>query len=183
MALEGRPRGERLRLRPWREIGRASEPIAARAGARSVSLHPYLTLTADDCAVHSSSLRLLLLLAFAKALRDRGSSWDQRGLIREPLREIGVILLHDVEHGFLGKPSMVLGKKSVQVSELFVVHGPSRLSRNTATIIPPTCSIPCASFTCHAALRAFGLSGAKSDGHRGRGALVGGAPPASLTIC
>jgi hypothetical protein len=39
------------------------------------------------------------------------------------LRKIGVILLHDIEYGFLGKPSMVLGKESVQVSELFVVHG------------------------------------------------------------
>jgi len=34
-----------------------------------------------------------------------------------------VILLYDVEHGFLGKLSMILGKESVQVSELFVVHG------------------------------------------------------------
>ena len=33
-----------------------------------------------------------------------------------------MILLHDIEHGVLGEPSMVLGKKSVQVSELFVVH-------------------------------------------------------------
>jgi hypothetical protein len=31
--------------------------------------------------------------------------------------------LYDVEHGFLGKLSMILGKESVQVSELFVVHG------------------------------------------------------------
>jgi hypothetical protein len=66
---------------------------------------------------------LLALLAFAKALRDGRSSKDQRSLIREALREIGVILLYDVEHGVLGKPSMVLGKESVQVSELFVVHG------------------------------------------------------------
>jgi hypothetical protein len=66
---------------------------------------------------------LLPLLAFAKALRDRRSSKNQRSLIREPLREIGVILLHDVEHGFLGKPAMVVGKEFVQVSELFVVHG------------------------------------------------------------
>jgi hypothetical protein len=65
---------------------------------------------------------LLLLLAVAQALRDRGSPGYQRGLIREPLREVGVILLDDVEHGFLGKPAMVLGKESVQVSELFVVH-------------------------------------------------------------
>ena len=71
---------------------------------------------------HSISFSLPLL-AFAKALRDRRSPGDQRGLVREPLREVGVILLHDVEHGFLGKPSMVLGKEFVQVSELFVVHG------------------------------------------------------------
>ena len=34
-----------------------------------------------------------------------------------------MILLHDIERGFPGKPSMVLGKKSVEVSELFIVHG------------------------------------------------------------
>ena len=65
----------------------------------------------------------LPLLAFAKALRDRRSSCDQRGFVSETLREIGVILLHDVERGFPGKPSMVLGKKSVEVSELFIIHG------------------------------------------------------------
>lgn len=64
----------------------------------------------------------LPLLAFAKALRDRRSSCDQRRFIGEPLREIGVILLHDVERRFPGKPSMVLGKKSVEVSELFIIH-------------------------------------------------------------
>ncbi len=70
----------------------------------------------------------LPLLAFAKALRDRRSPGDQRGLVGEALREVGVIVLHDIEHGFLGKPSMVIGKEFVQVSELFVVHG-FRLSR------------------------------------------------------
>ncbi len=71
----------------------------------------------------SLQLVLLPLLAFAKALRDRRSSINQRSLIREPLREIGVIVLHDVEHSFLGKPAMVIGKEFVQVSEPFVVHG------------------------------------------------------------
>jgi hypothetical protein len=74
---------------------------------------------------YSLSVHLVLfpLLAFAKALRDRRSSGNQRRLIREALGEIGVILLHDVEHGFPGKLSMVLGKEFVQISELFVVHG------------------------------------------------------------
>jgi hypothetical protein len=53
---------------------------------------------------------LYLLFAFVKALHDRRSPWYQRGLIRKPLRKIGVILLHDVEHRFLGEPAMVLGK-------------------------------------------------------------------------
>ena len=66
---------------------------------------------------------LLPLLAFAKALRDCRSPEDQRGLVRKALREVGVIVLHDVEHGFLGKPSMVIGKEFMQVSELFIVHG------------------------------------------------------------
>ena len=53
---------------------------------------------------------LFLLLAFVKALHDRRSPWYQRGLIRKPLRKIGMILLHDIEHRFLGEPTMVLGK-------------------------------------------------------------------------
>jgi len=65
----------------------------------------------------------LPLLAFAKALCDRRSPGDQRRLVGEALRQVGVIVLHDIEHGFFGKPSMVIGKEFVQVSELFVVHG------------------------------------------------------------
>ena len=53
---------------------------------------------------------LFLLLAFVKALHDRRSPWYQRGLIRKRLRKIGVILLHDVEHRFLGELAMVLSK-------------------------------------------------------------------------
>jgi hypothetical protein len=97
----------------------APEPVGP---ARSAPLPAYETETATAAAL-SLQIVLLLLLAIAKALRDRRAPWDQRGLIREPLRKVGVILLDDVEHGFLGKPSMILGKESVQVSELFVVHG------------------------------------------------------------
>jgi hypothetical protein len=86
------------------------------------SLYPSYEAEPSVAAL-SPQLVLLPLLAFAKALRDRRSSCDQRSLVCEPLRKIGVILLHDIEYGFLGKPSMVLGKESVQVSELFVVHG------------------------------------------------------------
>jgi hypothetical protein len=51
-----------------------------------------------------------LLLAFVKAFHDRRAPWYQRGLIRKPLRKIGVILLHYVEQRFRGKLAMVLGK-------------------------------------------------------------------------
>jgi hypothetical protein len=50
----------------------------------------------------------LLLFAFMKAFQDRRAPWYLRGLIRKPLRKIGVILLHDVEHCFLGQIAMVL---------------------------------------------------------------------------
>jgi hypothetical protein len=53
----------------------------------------------------------------------RRSSWYQRGLIREPLRKIRVILLHDVEHRFPGERAMVLGKEPVHLYELFIGHG------------------------------------------------------------
>jgi hypothetical protein len=50
------------------------------------------------------------LFAIVKAFHNRRTPWYQHGLIRKPLRKIGVILLHDVERRFLGKPAMVLGK-------------------------------------------------------------------------
>jgi hypothetical protein len=71
----------------------------------------------------SLALVLYLLLAFMKALHDRRSPWYLRGLIREPLRKIRVVLLHDVEHRFLGEPAVVFGQQPVHVSELFVGHG------------------------------------------------------------
>jgi hypothetical protein len=45
-----------------------------------------------------------------QAFQDRRAPWYLCGLIRKPLRNIGVILLHDVEHCFLGELAMVLGK-------------------------------------------------------------------------
>jgi hypothetical protein len=90
-------------------------------GAKCAFAHP--TRRRLPAGRRSLQLVLLPLLAFAKALRDRRSPEDQRGLVREALREVGVIVLHDVEHGFLGKPSMVISKEFMQVSELFVVHG------------------------------------------------------------
>ena len=88
------------------------------------ALHPsYGSKHPSRPAASSLQFVFLPLLAFAEALRDRRSPEDQRGLVREALREVGVIVLHDVEHGFLGKPSMMIGKEFVQVSELFVVHG------------------------------------------------------------
>jgi hypothetical protein len=51
-----------------------------------------------------------LLFAFMKAFQDRRAPWYQRGLFRKPLREIGVILLHDVKRCFLGEIAMVLRK-------------------------------------------------------------------------
>ncbi|XSC46347.1 hypothetical protein ACF1BQ_010995 [Bradyrhizobium sp. RDT10] len=80
----------------------------------------------EACGRRYRSLFVVLyysLLAFAQALGDRRTPGYQRGFIREPLRKIGVILLHDVEDRFLGEPAMIFGKESVQVSQLFVVHG------------------------------------------------------------
>jgi hypothetical protein len=51
-----------------------------------------------------------ILFAIMKALQDRRSPWDQRGLICEALRKVSVILLHDVEDRFLGELSMIVGK-------------------------------------------------------------------------
>jgi len=51
-----------------------------------------------------------LLFALMKALHNCRSPWYQRGLICKPLPKVSVILLHDVEHRFLGEFSMVPGK-------------------------------------------------------------------------
>jgi hypothetical protein len=45
-----------------------------------------------------------------KAFQDLRAPWYLCGLSRKSLRKIGVILLHDVEHCFLGASAMVLGK-------------------------------------------------------------------------
>jgi hypothetical protein len=117
--------------------------------------------TSPAATALSSQFVLLPLLACAKALRDRRAPEDQRGLIGEALREVGVIVLHDVEHGFLGKPAMMIGKEFVQVSELFVVHGFSRLSRDPANISQAVDPVP--------AFGALGyLPGANLDGRYGR---------------
>src|SRR5713226_139140 len=61
--------------------------------------------------------------AFMKAFQDGRAPWYLRSLIRKPLREIGVILLHDVERCFLGEIAMVPGKYPVHGCEQFIGHG------------------------------------------------------------
>jgi len=51
-----------------------------------------------------------LLFEFTEAFQGCRAPWYLRGLIGEPLREIGVILLHDVEQGFPGEIAMVIRK-------------------------------------------------------------------------
>jgi hypothetical protein len=51
-----------------------------------------------------------LLFALTKALHNRPSSWNQRSLIREPLRKISMILSDDIQRSFLGQLTVVLGK-------------------------------------------------------------------------
>jgi hypothetical protein len=53
---------------------------------------------------------LRTVVAFTRAFQDRRAPPYLCGLIRKPLRKIGVILLHDVEHCFLGEIAMLLGK-------------------------------------------------------------------------
>ena len=57
-----------------------------------------------------------------KALNDRRAPRYQRGLIREALGKVGVILLHDVEYRFPGETPMILGQKPVHLCKLFVSH-------------------------------------------------------------
>jgi hypothetical protein len=66
-------------------------------------------LTGETSFVGVAIFRFLLL-AFVKAFHDRRAPWYQRGLIRKPLRKIGVILLHDVEQRFRGELAVVFGK-------------------------------------------------------------------------
>jgi hypothetical protein len=61
--------------------------------------------------------------AFMKAFQDGRAPWYLRSLIRKPLREIGVILVHDVERCFLRETAMVPGKYPVHRCEQFIGHG------------------------------------------------------------
>lgn len=61
--------------------------------------------------------------ALMKAFQDGRAPWYLRSLIRKPLREIGVILFHDVERCFLGETAMVPGKYPVHRREQFIGHG------------------------------------------------------------
>ena len=65
---------------------------------------------------------LLPLLARVKALNDGRSPRYQRSLIREALRKVGVVLLHNVQRCVPGEPAMVLGKQFVHFCKLFVSH-------------------------------------------------------------
>ena len=93
-----------------RPVRRSSESEGGRAKADSRAIVFFLLLAFLE----------FLLLALVKALNNRGSPWYQRGLIREPLRKIGVVLLHDVEQRFPGEPAMELGQEFVHVCEFFV---------------------------------------------------------------
>ena len=95
----------------------------SNAETKRIGSQPLRSYEAETVVLRLLHLFSFALFAFAQALRDRRASGDQRGLVREALREIGVILPHNVEHGVPGQPSVVLGQESVQISELFVVHG------------------------------------------------------------
>jgi hypothetical protein len=56
------------------------------------------------------SIAICLLFAFQQAFHDCCTPRYLGGLVREPLRKISVILLHNVEHRFLGTIAMVSGK-------------------------------------------------------------------------
>src|SRR3954452_751235 len=50
------------------------------------------------------------------------SPWNLNGFIHQPLSEINMILLHQVEYRLLGDLAMVLGKKSMHGGKLFIGH-------------------------------------------------------------
>jgi hypothetical protein len=47
------------------------------------------------------------------------ATWNLRRLIGEPLREINMIIAHDVESGFLGKLPVVFGEHAMHLGDLF----------------------------------------------------------------
>jgi hypothetical protein len=60
--------------------------------------------------------RPFLLFAFVKPRHNRRSPRYQHSLIQKPLRKVGMMLLHDVEHRLLGEPAMVLGNLAFDLS-------------------------------------------------------------------
>jgi hypothetical protein len=87
-----------------REVSRSQGDggIAFRAGLSGV--------LAGYASCRQLQLLFFLLFAFMKAFQDRRAPWYLRSLIRQPLREIGMIMLHDVERRFHGEIAMVFRK-------------------------------------------------------------------------
>jgi hypothetical protein len=61
-----------------------------------------------------------LFFAFIKARERRRAAWNLSRLIGKPLREIGMIISHDVELGSFGELPMVFGEHAVHLSYLFM---------------------------------------------------------------
>jgi hypothetical protein len=60
-----------------------------------------------------------LFFAFMKTSERCRATWNLRRLIGEPLREINMIIAHDVESGFLGKLPVVFGEHAMHLGDLF----------------------------------------------------------------
>jgi hypothetical protein len=61
-----------------------------------------------------------LFFVFIKARERRRAAWNLSRLIGKPLREIGMIISHDVELGCFGELPMVYGEHAVHLSYLFM---------------------------------------------------------------
>src|SRR6266478_569565 len=72
------------------------------------------------CEIGPAKLPSYLFFEFMKARERRRAAWNLSRLICQPLRQIDVIIVHDVQPRFPGKLAMVFSEHAVHLGDLFM---------------------------------------------------------------
>src|SRR5882724_1769813 len=72
------------------------------------------------CEIGPAKFPSYLFFEFVKARERRCAAWNLSRLIGQPLSQINVIIMHDVEPRFSGKLPVVLGEHAVHLGDLFI---------------------------------------------------------------
>jgi len=72
------------------------------------------------CEIGPAKFPSYLFFEFMKARERRRAAWNLSRLICQPLRQIDVIIVHDVQPRFPGKLPMVFSEHAVHLGDLFM---------------------------------------------------------------